>query len=91
MCRSVCVPAALLALSVLTLVVPGGQSCPRSCNCYQASEVHCTFRSLLTIPPGLPAHTRRINLGYGKDAHINTHMIESISILVNYEARFHAK
>ncbi|XP_071319070.1 matrix-remodeling-associated protein 5-like [Trachinotus anak] len=61
MYRSVCVPAALL---VLTLVLPGGQSCPRSCNCYQASEVHCTFRSLLTIPPGLPAHTRRINLGF---------------------------
>uniref|UniRef100_I3J8M9 Ig-like domain-containing protein n=1 Tax=Oreochromis niloticus TaxID=8128 RepID=I3J8M9_ORENI len=39
-------------------------SCPRSCNCYQANEVHCTFRSLLAIPPGLPAHTRRINLGF---------------------------
>uniref|UniRef100_A0A7N6FIY6 Ig-like domain-containing protein n=1 Tax=Anabas testudineus TaxID=64144 RepID=A0A7N6FIY6_ANATE len=56
--------AALLALLVLTLVVPEGLSCPRSCNCYQASEVHCTFRSLLAIPPGLPAHTRRINLGF---------------------------
>ncbi|GLD59929.1 immunoglobulin superfamily member 10-like protein [Lates japonicus] len=64
MYRSVCVPTALLAHLVLTLVVPGGQSCPRSCNCYQASEVHCTFRSLLTIPPGLPVHTRRINLGF---------------------------
>uniref|UniRef100_A0A087XSK2 Ig-like domain-containing protein n=1 Tax=Poecilia formosa TaxID=48698 RepID=A0A087XSK2_POEFO len=39
-------------------------SCPRSCNCYQANEVHCTFRSLLIVPPGLPAHTRRINLGF---------------------------
>uniref|UniRef100_A0A8C4EZI9 Ig-like domain-containing protein n=1 Tax=Dicentrarchus labrax TaxID=13489 RepID=A0A8C4EZI9_DICLA len=61
---SVCVPAALLTLLVLTLELPVGQACPRSCNCYQASEVHCTFRSLLTIPPGLPAHTRRINLGF---------------------------
>lgn len=69
MYQSVCVPAALLAALVLTLMVPGGQSCPRSCNCYQANEVHCTFRSLVTIPPGLPAHTRRINLGYE-----NTHM-----------------
>ncbi|XP_029967069.1 matrix-remodeling-associated protein 5-like [Salarias fasciatus] len=64
MSQSVCVPAALIALLVLTFSVPKGQSCPRSCNCYQANEVHCTFRSLLNIPPGLPAHTRRINLGF---------------------------
>ncbi|XP_044073289.1 matrix-remodeling-associated protein 5-like isoform X2 [Siniperca chuatsi] len=71
MCRSVCVPVALLTLLVLTLVVPMGQACPRSCNCYQASEVHCTFRSLLTIPPGLPAHTRRINLGFNSISSIH--------------------
>ncbi|XP_010790195.1 matrix-remodeling-associated protein 5-like [Notothenia coriiceps] len=41
-----------------------GQACPRSCNCYQANEVHCTFRSLLSIPSGLPIHTRRINFGF---------------------------
>ncbi|XP_041858722.1 immunoglobulin superfamily member 10-like [Melanotaenia boesemani] len=64
MFRSVCVPVALLTLLILTSEVSRGQSCPRSCNCYQANEVHCTFRSLLTIPPGLPAHTRRINLGF---------------------------
>uniref|UniRef100_A0A3P9P150 Ig-like domain-containing protein n=1 Tax=Poecilia reticulata TaxID=8081 RepID=A0A3P9P150_POERE len=46
-------PLALLALLVLTLEMSSGQSCPRSCNCYQANEVHCTFRSLLIIPPGL--------------------------------------
>ncbi|KAL3970085.1 homeobox protein aristaless-like 3 [Sarotherodon galilaeus] len=62
--RGVNVLAALLALLMLALVVPTSQSCPRSCNCYQANEVHCTFRSLLAIPPGLPAHTRRINLGF---------------------------
>uniref|UniRef100_A0A665XBN1 Ig-like domain-containing protein n=1 Tax=Echeneis naucrates TaxID=173247 RepID=A0A665XBN1_ECHNA len=67
MYQSVCIPAALL---VLTLVVPGGQSCPRTCNCYQANEVHCTFRSLLTIPPGLPEHTRRINLGFNSISRI---------------------
>ncbi|XP_047457964.1 matrix-remodeling-associated protein 5-like [Mugil cephalus] len=64
MYRSVYVPAGLLAVLVFTLMVPRSQSCPRSCNCYQANEVHCTFRSLLTVPPGLPAHTRRINLGF---------------------------
>ncbi|XP_038149283.1 matrix-remodeling-associated protein 5-like isoform X2 [Cyprinodon tularosa] len=57
-------PIALLALLVLTLKVPRGESCPRSCNCYQANEVHCTFRSLLTVPPSLPERTRRINLGF---------------------------
>uniref|UniRef100_A0AAX7SZL8 LRRNT domain-containing protein n=1 Tax=Astatotilapia calliptera TaxID=8154 RepID=A0AAX7SZL8_ASTCA len=62
--RGVNVLAALLALLMLALVVPTSKSCPRTCNCYQANEVHCTFRSLLAIPPGLPAHTRRINLGF---------------------------
>ncbi|XP_008285892.1 immunoglobulin superfamily member 10-like [Stegastes partitus] len=71
MYRSVRVPAASLALLVLILVVPGGRSCPRSCNCYQANEVHCTFRSLLTVPPGLPAHTRRINLGFNSISRIH--------------------
>ncbi|KAM9851196.1 matrix-remodeling-associated protein 5-like [Aulostomus maculatus] len=60
----------VLALLALTPVVPRAQACPRSCNCYQASEVHCTFRSLLTIPPGLPAHTRRINLGFNSISRI---------------------
>ncbi|KAK5890542.1 hypothetical protein CesoFtcFv8_014057 [Champsocephalus esox] len=64
MYRGVCVLVPLLTLLVLTLVVPMGQACPRSCNCYQANEVHCTFRSLLSIPSGLPIHTHRINFGF---------------------------
>nr|XP_046260590.1 matrix-remodeling-associated protein 5-like [Scatophagus argus] len=71
MYRSVCVSVALLTVLVLTVGLPMGQACPRSCNCYQASEVHCTFRSLLTIPPGLPAHTRRINLGFNSISRIH--------------------
>lgn len=70
MYRGVCLPTPpaallllLLPLLVLALVLPTGEACPRSCNCYQANEVHCTFRSLLLVPPGMPAHTRRINLG----------------------------
>ncbi|XP_068590124.1 matrix-remodeling-associated protein 5-like [Cebidichthys violaceus] len=65
---SVCVPLTVL---VLTLAVPMGQACPRSCNCYQTNEVHCTFRSLLTIPSGLPLHTRRINLGFNSISRIH--------------------
>uniref|UniRef100_A0A3P9H2Q4 Ig-like domain-containing protein n=1 Tax=Oryzias latipes TaxID=8090 RepID=A0A3P9H2Q4_ORYLA len=64
MYRVFCWPSALLAASVLALVVSRSLSCPRSCNCYQTNEVHCTFRSLLTVPPGLPAQTRRVNLGF---------------------------
>uniref|UniRef100_A0A671Z3M1 Ig-like domain-containing protein n=1 Tax=Sparus aurata TaxID=8175 RepID=A0A671Z3M1_SPAAU len=71
MYRSVCVSVALPALLALTLVSHVSQACPRSCNCYQASEVHCTFRSLFTIPPGLPAHTRRINLGFNSISRIH--------------------
>ncbi|XP_068602568.1 matrix-remodeling-associated protein 5-like [Brachionichthys hirsutus] len=68
--RSVCVVPALLSLLVLTLGLPPGQACPRSCNCYQANEVHCTFRSLLSIPPGLPVRSRRINLGFNSISRI---------------------
>ncbi|XP_077436108.1 matrix-remodeling-associated protein 5-like [Vanacampus margaritifer] len=64
-------PSAGVLLAIWALLVPGGQSCPKSCNCYQASEVHCTFRSLLTVPPGLPAHTRRINLGFNSISRIH--------------------
>nr|XP_057938852.1 matrix-remodeling-associated protein 5-like [Doryrhamphus excisus] len=61
----------VLAAALLALLAPGAQACPRSCNCYQASEVHCTFRSLLTVPPGLPVHTRRINLGFNSISRIH--------------------
>ncbi|XP_029315042.1 immunoglobulin superfamily member 10-like [Cottoperca gobio] len=74
---NVCVPVALLTLLVLTLV-PIGQACPRSCNCYQASEVHCTFRSLLTVPSGLPLHTRRINLGFNSISTIHDNSLAGL-------------
>ncbi|XP_029937158.1 matrix-remodeling-associated protein 5-like [Myripristis murdjan] len=66
MYRRVCVLAAVLVLALVSL----GWACPRTCNCYQANEVHCTFRSLLAIPPGLPAHTLRINLGFNSISRI---------------------
>lgn len=57
--------AVLLSVLLLCLLSSSPvHSCPRSCNCYQATEVHCTFRSLQGVPPGLPPHTRRINLGF---------------------------
>ncbi|CAG09270.1 unnamed protein product [Tetraodon nigroviridis] len=39
---SVCMSAALMSCLVLLLPVDI-HACPRSCNCYQTSEVHCTF------------------------------------------------
>ncbi|KAJ8012990.1 hypothetical protein DPEC_G00048630 [Dallia pectoralis] len=62
MVPSVC-PGSLAAVVLFTLMVPGG-ACPRSCSCYQPRELHCTFRSLLTIPEPVPQHTQHINLGF---------------------------
>ncbi|KAM3857251.1 matrix-remodeling-associated protein 5 [Diretmus argenteus] len=38
--------------------------CPRACSCPQPTELHCTFRSLVTIPPGTSQHVERMNLGF---------------------------
>ncbi|XP_051937381.1 matrix-remodeling-associated protein 5-like [Hippocampus zosterae] len=64
-------PSVGVLLALWALEVARGQACPRSCNCYQANEVHCTFRSLLTVPARLPAHTRRINLGFNSISRIH--------------------
>ncbi|XP_037680558.1 matrix-remodeling-associated protein 5 isoform X2 [Choloepus didactylus] len=34
------------------------------CACYVPSEVHCTFRSLVSVPAGISKHVERINLGF---------------------------
>ncbi|XP_071069296.1 matrix-remodeling-associated protein 5-like [Dasypus novemcinctus] len=38
--------------------------CPHPCACYVPSEVHCTFRSLISVPAGISKHVERINLGF---------------------------
>ncbi|XP_015244625.1 PREDICTED: matrix-remodeling-associated protein 5-like [Cyprinodon variegatus] len=69
--KSVCRPAAAwIALVFSSLLlhsmvsVHGVPSCPRSCSCPGAKEVHCTFRHLTTIPKTFPKATQRLNLGY---------------------------
>ncbi|XP_049584684.1 matrix-remodeling-associated protein 5 [Syngnathus scovelli] len=74
-------PSVGLLLALWALVLPGGQACPRSCNCYQANEVHCTFRSLLNVPSGLPAHTRRINLGFNSIQRIHDRSLAGLQRL----------
>ncbi|XP_014875410.1 matrix-remodeling-associated protein 5 [Poecilia latipinna] len=51
--------------TLLVLLSPVGSApCPRPCSCPQPAELHCTFRSLLTVPAAVPKHVKRINLGF---------------------------
>nr|XP_036869346.1 matrix-remodeling-associated protein 5 [Manis javanica] len=56
------------ALSVLLILLWGhpraALACPHPCSCYVPSEVHCTFRSLASVPAGISKHVERINLGF---------------------------
>ncbi|XP_036815484.1 immunoglobulin superfamily member 10 [Oncorhynchus mykiss] len=69
MAHSVCGVSLAVVVVLVTLVSPGG-ACPRPCSCYQPTELHCTFRSLLTIPQLLPQHTLHINLGFNSISRI---------------------
>uniref|UniRef100_A0AAY4DTV1 Ig-like domain-containing protein n=1 Tax=Denticeps clupeoides TaxID=299321 RepID=A0AAY4DTV1_9TELE len=53
-----------LVLMLLLAWPDAGRSCPHPCACYLPTEVHCTFRSLLSVPPSLPAQAERVNLGF---------------------------
>ncbi|XP_036996248.2 matrix-remodeling-associated protein 5 [Artibeus jamaicensis] len=56
------------ALSMVLIVAwarpPAARACPRPCACYVPSEVHCTFRSLASVPAGISPQVERINLGF---------------------------
>nr|XP_029507579.1 matrix-remodeling-associated protein 5-like [Oncorhynchus nerka] len=69
MAPSVCGVSLAVVVVLVALVSPGG-ACPRPCSCYQPTELHCTFRSLLTIPQLLPQHTLHINLGFNSISRI---------------------
>ncbi|XP_059184066.1 matrix-remodeling-associated protein 5 [Centropristis striata] len=57
-----CVLQTLLVLMMLSPVA--SVPCPRPCSCPQPTELHCTFRSLMTIPATVSKHVERINLGF---------------------------
>ncbi|XP_071016174.1 matrix-remodeling-associated protein 5-like [Oncorhynchus clarkii lewisi] len=61
--------AFILILSVLMVPVTS-IPCPRKCTCPQATEVHCTFRSLLAVPAGIPRQVERMNLGFNTINHV---------------------
>lgn len=64
-------PALCLVHTVLLMVMwPPAASvpCPRPCSCPQPAELHCTFRSLLSIPAAVSKHVERVNLGSVKFA-----------------------
>ncbi|XP_035533651.1 immunoglobulin superfamily member 10 [Morone saxatilis] len=59
---ALCVLQTLLVLMILPPVA--SLPCPRPCSCPQPTELHCTFRSLLTIPVAVSKHVERMNLGF---------------------------
>ncbi|KAM9821097.1 matrix-remodeling-associated protein 5 [Neosynchiropus ocellatus] len=54
----------LLVLLFLSSVF--GVPCPRPCTCPHATELHCTFRSLVSVPAAVSRHVERMNLGYNR-------------------------
>ncbi|KAF7689429.1 matrix-remodeling-associated protein 5 [Silurus meridionalis] len=56
--------ARVLTLLTLAALARSARGCPRPCACPQPGEVHCTFRSLLTVPAGVSRHVERMNLGF---------------------------
>ncbi|XP_074069720.1 matrix-remodeling-associated protein 5 [Macrotis lagotis] len=60
--------ATLEALSVVLILFWGhpqdSLACPHPCACYVPTEVHCTFRSLASVPSRISKHVERINLGF---------------------------
>ncbi|XP_036947749.1 matrix-remodeling-associated protein 5 isoform X1 [Acanthopagrus latus] len=59
---SVCLLHTLLLM--ITLPPVFSALCPRPCSCPQPTELHCTFRSLFTIPAAVSKHVERMNLGF---------------------------
>ncbi|XP_040046181.2 matrix-remodeling-associated protein 5 [Gasterosteus aculeatus] len=59
---AVCVLHTVLVLMILPPVA--SVPCPRPCSCPQPSELHCTFRSLTTIPAAVSRDVERMNLGF---------------------------
>uniref|UniRef100_H2ZWM5 Matrix remodeling associated 5 n=1 Tax=Latimeria chalumnae TaxID=7897 RepID=H2ZWM5_LATCH len=64
MCRRAVLEALSMVLILSLGLMQTIQACPHPCACYLPTEVHCTFRSLASVPAGIPKHAERINLGF---------------------------
>ncbi|KAM6893530.1 matrix-remodeling-associated protein 5 [Xenentodon cancila] len=53
-----------LLLLLKLLALGSSAACPRPCSCPQPAELHCTFRTLVTIPAVESKHVERMNLGF---------------------------
>ncbi|XP_066518098.1 matrix-remodeling-associated protein 5 [Hoplias malabaricus] len=60
-----------LLLLLLLVLTDLARCCPQQCSCPQPREVHCTFRSLLSVPAGVPKQVERMNLGFNSMTRIN--------------------
>ncbi|XP_024299865.1 immunoglobulin superfamily member 10-like [Oncorhynchus tshawytscha] len=63
-------PAAFILILSMLMVPVTSLPCPRQCTCPQATEVHCTFRSLLAVPAGISRRVERMNLGFNTIHHV---------------------
>ncbi|KAM8905630.1 matrix-remodeling-associated protein 5 [Spinachia spinachia] len=77
---AVCVLHTVMVLMILPTVA--SITCPRPCSCPQPSELHCTFRSLITIPAAVSRDVERMNLGFNS---INTITDKSLAGLRKLE------
>ncbi|XP_055023020.1 LOW QUALITY PROTEIN: immunoglobulin superfamily member 10, partial [Boleophthalmus pectinirostris] len=55
--------------------------CPRSCACPQPTELHCTFRSLVSVPHNIQPHVERINLGFNSISSLSEKSLSGLTRL----------
>ncbi|XP_015259541.1 PREDICTED: matrix-remodeling-associated protein 5-like [Cyprinodon variegatus] len=71
-----------LLQTLLVLLPPGLPApCPRPCSCPHPAELHCTFRSLLSVPGAVSRHVKRVNLGFNSIGHIGVGSLSGLKRL----------
>ncbi|XP_038134670.1 immunoglobulin superfamily member 10-like [Cyprinodon tularosa] len=71
-----------LLQTLLVLLPPGLPApCPRPCSCPHPAELHCTFRSLLSVPGAVSRHVKRVNLGFNSIGHIGVGSLSGLKKL----------
>lgn len=73
-------PLLLLSLCLTPLCL-GAAPCPRACACPQPTELHCTFRSLLSTPNNINRNVERINLGFNSISRLSEKSLSGLTRL----------